>query len=297
MKVIPIPTLNDDLRDFDRLFQLWRQMNKEGSSYRLDFSRCVFLRQNAVAFLGGLIRMVEFRGGEVEIDWGSFEIDVFNNLAKNQFLYHFGEPSIFENIAVTSTGNTIPFREDEEPLKEELIEYLKIFWLGRGWVHISKNLRDLIVGKVLEIFVNSFEHSQSNIGVFSCGQHFPRLNQLILTVVDFGVGIPTNVRGFLNKPTFEAKKAIEWAFESGNSTKSNDQIGRGLGLDLLKDFVVKNQGCMEVFSHDGYARITSERETYVQRSAFFEGTLISIKLQCDEKYYMLTSETNPEFQF
>ncbi|MBE8989397.1 hypothetical protein [Nostoc sp. LEGE 12450] len=56
---LQIPTVNDNLDDFDSLFQLWQKVNQDCSEVIFDFSKCWFLRPNAVAFLGGLIRLIE----------------------------------------------------------------------------------------------------------------------------------------------------------------------------------------------------------------------------------------------
>jgi hypothetical protein len=42
-----------------------------------------------------------------------------------------------------------------------------------------------------------------------------------LTVVDFGVGIPSNVRLFFHNPELAANVALSWAFHPGTTTKSN----------------------------------------------------------------------------
>ena len=63
-KVIQIPTLNDGPYDFARLFEIWNDVNDYFEDIRFDFSRCGFLRPNAVAFLGGLARLVESRMGD-----------------------------------------------------------------------------------------------------------------------------------------------------------------------------------------------------------------------------------------
>lgn len=70
-KVIYIPTLNNNAWDFQQLFTIWSQMNDYFEDVRFDFSRCGFLRPNAVAFLGGLARRIESRMGNVVFDWGS----------------------------------------------------------------------------------------------------------------------------------------------------------------------------------------------------------------------------------
>ena len=62
------------------------------------------------------------------------------------------------------------------------------------------------------------------------------------------------------------------------------------GLELLKDFVHKANGVMRVFSHDGRALIDHQGETYENSESFFEGTLVQIRLLCDDKNYMLSKE-------
>ncbi len=63
----------------------------------------------------------------------------------------------------------------------------------------------------MEIYANAFEHGRTDIGVFSCGQHYPKLGELKLTVIDFGVGIPRNVRDFLKNSNLPADEALKWA--------------------------------------------------------------------------------------
>ncbi|WP_204106304.1 MULTISPECIES: ATP-binding protein [Spirulina sp. CCY15215] len=152
-------------------------------------------------------------------------------------------------------------------------------------MNIGQDLKTLIVSTVWEIYANAFEHGKTDIGVFSCGQHFPKLNKLQLTVVDFGIGIPHNVRDFLEKADFAADKALKWAFKAGTTTRRGE--ARGIGLDLLRNFVKKNKGKLEIFSHDGYAILNESQEEYKIRENFFEGTLVNITLLCDESYYSL----------
>ena len=287
--IVNVPTLNNRCWDFDWLFQLWSQLDDDGLQVQFDFSRCGFLRQNAVAFLGGLVRSIQHRRGAVLIDWNSIQRDVAKNLARNGFMQSFGGP------ASAWSGNSVPFREDRVPNNQGVIDYLGRMWLGQGWVHVSNKLRDAIVGCVWEIYENAFEHAfepgKPNIGIFSCGQHFPRQQTLDLTVLDFGVGIPSNVRIFSRDPNYPAHKALQWAFSPGTTTKPNG-MGRGMGLDLLKRFIKLNKGRLEVFSHEGYAVISENEESFGTRSIYYEGTLMSIRLVCDESFYKLQSEVD-----
>lgn len=283
MITLSVPTINDRRRDFEKLFGLWSQVNGDNLNVTIDFFGCRFLRQNAVAFLGGIVQLIEYRGGRVGFNWESLAPDVRKNLDENGFIGKFltGEPP--------RRGNAIPYREDVIQDKDGLVDYLKSQWLGRDWVHVSRTLRDEIVGRLWEIYANAFEHAQSPVGIASCGQHFPRRRELNLTVVDFGVGIPSNVRVFKKNDEIPSKNAMKWAFQRGTSTKPNG-VGRGVGLDLLKEFVRVTGGRLEVFSHEGYALVDDSQETFGELPTFFEGTLVNIVLKCDERFYRLATE-------
>lgn len=193
-------------------------------------------------------------------------------------------------------GNSIPYREDLSEDRDGLIHYLAEDWLGRGWVHVSNILTAVIVGITCEIYANAFEHGKTNIGVFSCGQHFPRLKELNLTVVDFGVGIPQNVRDFVKNNDLPADEALKWAFQKGATTRGG-QVTGGIGLDYLKQFVHINKGKLQILSHDGCATIDENGEVYEKKQSFFGGTLVNITLLCDESLYALDFEADDELLF
>jgi hypothetical protein len=287
MTRIFVPTISEALTYYERLFDIWRQVTSAGNRIIFDFSRCTFLAQNGVAFLGGLARFIERRGGEVTFDWNTLSPNIRMNLAQNGFLAAFGEG------VEPWEGNSIPYREDEELNKDDLVDYLADRWLGRDWVHLSDGLRNAVAGKVCEIYVNAFEHSNSRVGVFSCGQHYPNLRMVRLTAVDFGVGIPDNVRTFSGDENIHAGSAMKWAFRRGTTTRPG-RAGGGIGLDLLKELVRVNGGALSVFSHEGYALLLSQSEKYEARSRYFEGTIVTIALRCDERYYRLMHERGNE---
>ncbi len=295
-KIIPIPTVNDGPWDFQNLFAIWDQANDYFEDVCFDFSHCGFLRPNAVAFLGGLARLIESRFGSVAFDWASLRNGaVMTNICQNGFAGAFGYPSARWN------GNSIPYREDKLLDMNAIMDYLTYNWIGKGWLHISDRLRDAIAGTMWEIYNNAFEHSGTEIGVFSCGQHYGRQNDLILSVVDFGRSIPANVRTFLRQYANEdsvsklsGAACLKWAFERGNSTCMGS-VARGLGLDLLKEFVRINQGKLEIYSNEGYAVVDRDGERYENRNVSFEGTVVHITLRCDENLYRFRDE--PEVPF
>ncbi|MBD2773543.1 ATP-binding protein [Iningainema tapete] len=288
--ILKVPTINDKPKDFDCLFQLWQQVQECTKEVIFDFSECYFLQQNAVAFLGGLARLVESRGGKAIFNWDTVKNHISMNLKQNGFMYAFnGDEEPWQ-------GNSIPYREDRCQNRDDLVYYLAEQWFGRGWVHISNLLRGVIVGTTLEIYANAFEHGRTDIGVFSCGQHYPKLGELKLTVVDFGVGIPHNVRDFQNNFRLPAAEALKWAFQPGTTTRTGDVTG-GIGLDYLKQFVHINKGKLQILSHDGCATIDEKQEIYENRQTFFGGTLVNITLLCDESYYALDFEPDEEPSF
>ncbi|MGO9531076.1 MAG: ATP-binding protein [Syntrophobacteraceae bacterium] len=295
-KVVQIPRINDGQGDFATLFNIWSQVNDYFEDVRFDFSGCGFLRPNAVAFLGGLARLIESRLGSVVFDWSTLHDNaVMTNLCQNGFAETFGYP------VSGWGGHSIPYREDGVVDMNSIMDYLTYSWIGKGWVHVSNRLRDAIAGTMWEIYSNAFEHSESDIGVFSCGQHFRYHNELILSVVDFGQGIPAKVRTFLRQHAPEdlvskltGAQCLKWAFGRGNSTCRGD-VARGLGLDLLKEFIRLNQGKLEVYSNEGYAIIDKDGERYQKMPISFEGTVVQITLRCDENLYKFKDEVEPSF--
>ncbi|MUG99806.1 ATP-binding protein [Scytonema sp. UIC 10036] len=261
------------------MFGLWQQVRGiHKPQVVFDFSGCKFLRQNAVAFLGGLARLIESGGGQVNFAWDTLQNGIRLNLTENGFIY------AFEKNQPGWQGNSVPYREDLNDNLNGILNYLDKKWLGRDWVEVSQTIKDEIIQNVLEIYSNAFEHAVSDIGIFTCGQRYPNLNILKLTVIDFGIGIPAKVRQFLQKPSMLAQDALDWAFQPGKTTRRGGIPG-GIGLDSLKKFVKSKQGKIEFYSHDGYALIDSNQEIYQSAPTYFEGTLINITIKCDVNYH------------
>lgn len=288
-KVIQVPTIKDAPSDFVKLFELFGKVRNNYEDVRFDFSQCHFMRPNSVAFLGGIARWIQFHEGVVEFDWKTLHYDgpIIKNLCQNGFTeaFNYSYPGW--------DGNSIPYREDKILEMNGIMDYLTYSWIGKGWVQVSNRLQDAIAGRMWEIYNNAFEHSGTHIGVFSCGQYFPNINELILTVIDFGQGIPEKIRRHTKQDpraqTLPASACLKWAFQRGTTT-CNAGVPRGLGLDLLKEFIRVNQGKLEVYSNEGYVRIDKNGEIYDNCKIAFEGTIIHITLRCDEHLYKFKDE-------
>jgi hypothetical protein len=281
-----VPRIYTASEHYNHLFQIWHeitQLPQANLDITLDFQKCSFLSHNGVAFLGGLARFVESRSGKVNFQWDTLQPAVRTNLAQNGFLHKHGVDQ------PPWDGNSIPYRIDYHPSPQEINEYLAHRWLGKRWVNISPGLQNTIVSRVWEIYDNALTHSQSEIGIFSCGQHYPKQKELHLTAIDFGIGIPTKVRSLPENLNLTSLQALEWAFHSGNST-ATPGTSRGMGLHILQEFLTKNQGRLKIYSNDGYVSIKNGKIEYSQQKFNFSGTFVNIAFQCDESYYCLASE-------
>jgi len=154
---------------------------------------------------------------------------------------------------------------------------------------MSPGLEKKFRQSIFEVFENCATHSKSNLGIFVCGQSFPRLNRLDLTISDAGVGIRTNVRRILDKKT-SSVDAIRWAMKEGNTTKTGSQPG-GFGLALLQEFINHNHGKIQIVSRQGYYEFSKEMPIFAKLDADFLGTTINLEINTkDNNSYCLSSE-------
>lgn len=173
-----------------------------------------------------------------------------------------------------------------DPIEDEMeyVSYLLDHWLVPSRISVDDTVYDSVVSCVMEIYLNVFHHTESPIGVVTCGQYFPNKKELDITLVDFGVGIPSNVRRFLKKSRLSAGNSIKWTFQEGNTTlKEPNTIPRGRGLKELKRFIQANKGKIEVYSETGRMVVDSNGEhAYNDMIHSFSGTVVQITLNCDE---------------
>ena len=153
---------------------------------------------------------------------------------------------------------------------------------------MSQGLLKKFIESILEMFSNAVLHSRSELGIFSCGQYFPKRRRLDFSVTDLGIGIRRNV----NEVTGQALSpdaAIKWATEGRNTTKRG-QIPGGLGLKLLREFIDLNGGCINIVSDAGYWRQEKGKTVTAILKRSFPGTVVSVEINtADNRSYLLSS--------
>src|SRR5437667_371956 len=129
----------------------------------------------------------------------------------------------------------------------------------------------------------------ARLGIFSCGQFFPKRHRLDFSVADLGIGVRRNVKEHagLDLP---AHKAIVWATQEHNTTKRGPIPG-GLGLKLLSEFINLNGGRLQIVSDAGYWSLEKgHTETALLRLPF-PGTVVNVEINTsDTQSYALSSE-------
>jgi len=173
-------------------------------------------------------------------------VRVEKSLSKNGFLSLYGHKEIPDRW-----GTTIPYKRFDVKDDRYFAQYLETEYICRSEISVmSPGLLKRFRESIFEIFSNAVLHSQTLMGIFSCGQFFPTRNRLDFSVADLGIGICRNVRENAGLD-LSPEDAIIWATQECNTTKRGPIPG-GLGLKLLGEFIDMNSGRIQIVSDAGY---------------------------------------------
>ena len=251
----------------------------------VDFSPCGFFDANMAAPLAAVLSQIADELNAIEIV--SVPKAIERILRKNRFLVAYGYSSLED-----ANRTTLPFQRIQLVDKGRFADYLRFHMNGKGIPRMTEALGRVFRQSIFEVFQNSVIHSESRLGVFVCGQFYPQLQRLDLTIADAGIGIRTNVRRYLKKD-ISSIEAIRWALQEGHTTKTGPQPG-GVGLKLLIDFIASNQGKIQIASRFGFYEYSSGSERVEKLAADFPGTVVNLEINTgDTATYCLRSEISP----
>jgi len=284
---ISLQEIHSNYEGFSRLIQLASQTT--GCFFddiELDMSQAGWIDANMCAPLGAILYKV---GRDINtIRLTNVPANVEAILSKNGFLCNYGWSRKKDNY-----GSTIEYKRFEPKDDRYFADYIEKQMIGKGIPEMSPGLLKKFRESIYEIFSNSVIHSQTKLGIFSCGQYFHKKHRLDFSVADLGIGICSNIyerRGLI----LSAEEAISWALEGKNTTKSGPIPG-GLGLKLLREFVVKNEGRIQIVSDKGYWELSEGKVKTRAFSEPFPGTIVNIEINtADAKSYRLVSEIRSE---
>lgn len=210
-----------------------------------------------------------------------------NILQRNEFLSYFGFDKIHDdkNTAIKYLKlQPSDSRFFNSYITAELVNHPELPTL-------SAPLKKKITESIYEMFVNAQIHSNTNF-IYTCGQFFPIKHSIWFSITDLGVGFKHNINNRFNT-NLTSIQAIKWAIENGNTTKTS--ISGGIGLSLLKEFITKNNGTMQIISGDGFYSFSADGEDSTTLAFEFPGTIITMQFKTDDKNsYCLKSEISEE---
>lgn len=261
-----LSNINNTFESYQRLISFY-EANKDKFFDDVHIELRQWFSANMSAALGAVLDLLVENVNDINFDYIKPETETI--LQKNEFLSYYGKERIFD-----SNHTTIKYQKlkpsDGKYFKKYVIEEL----IGRGELpKMSNALKEKIVEAIYEIFVNAQIHSETEF-IYTCGQFFPTKNKIEFTIVDTGVGFKEKVNQRFNRK-LSAAKAIEWAVQDKHTTKLN--VSGGIGLALLKEFIGKNKGKMQIVSNDGfyeYGRSGVETRSF---NSEFPGTIVNLQ--------------------
>ena len=268
---------------FQHLAQLAHKMVELSfESVELNFSACSWFDANMCAPLGVVLANSIDKFNTVRLTGLSPGIQSI--LSKNQFLAGFGTQPLIDTHHTTITYRR--FNNSDDRL---FADYLNQNIRDKGLPKMSVDLGVKFKNSILELFVNAAMHSESQIGIFSCGQYYPQKHLLDFCVADGGIGMRRKIFKEIGLK-MNSDQAIAWAMVEGNTTRQGNVPG-GLGLKLIREFITMNNGRIQIVSDRGFWEFSAQCENLTRLDTPFPGTVINIEINtADTKIYRLRSE-------
>jgi len=206
-------------------------------------------------------------------------------LSKNGFLSNYGRMRVPD-----TWGTTIPYQRFDIKDDRYFTRYVETGLIHRPEMpSMSPGVSKKLLESIFEVFSNSVIHSRTKLGIFSCGQYFPRRHRLDFSVADLGIGIRKNVKKIAGLD-LAAEEAIVWATQGRNTTKRG-KIPGGLGLKLLGEFINQNEGRLQIVSDAGYWKLEQGHTSSARLCSPFPGTVVSLEIDTlDTQSYVLSEE-------
>lgn len=286
-----LPKVHHTLHGYQVLTRLYSQT--EGRIFEhieIDMESTTWFDADMCAVLGAILCGLNANLNTVELT--NIQPDVSRILRRNGFLSHYGGEELPDRF-----NTTMPYQRFETTDRHAFASYIEHEFRFPGRLpSMSPQLLAMFIRNIIEVFDNAATHSQSALGVFSCGQRFSQKNLMVFTVVDLGIGIRANIANHLGQD-LSSTDAITWAIQKHHSTR-HKEIVSGLGLTLLLEFMAMNGGSVQIVSDDGYWRKSAKQALKRKLHHPFPGTAVTVEINtADTSSYALSSEIQSENLF
>lgn len=274
--------IDNGFASYQQLINLFQE-NKDSDFSTIDLYMHQWFSANMSAALGAILDKLQDNFNTIQfphIDSGILRI-----LQKNDFLAYFGYQSVLDNH-----HTTIRFLKLKPSDGKFFNNYVFNELLGRAELpKMSEGAKNKIAEALYEIFVNAQIHSESK-HIYTCGQFFPWKDKIEFTVVDVGIGFRDKINNRFNS-NLNAMQAIQWAVQDKNTTKVG--ISGGIGLAILREFIGKNNGKMQIISNDGFYQYSQQGEEMQLFKGAFPGTIVNLQFRTnDNNSYILKTEVD-----
>lgn len=273
--------IHDDVTGYEQLAAFYTLLgNKADAQVSLDF--CKWFDASMCSPLACALEHLRGRGHHFSL--GICDPDIHDLLCKNFF---FTEQAFSSTPRDDTWGSTISYQRFLPSQIEDFQDYIIENFPREYLPTMTEKLWERMTDGFLEIFANANQHAEAD-SVFVCGQYFPHKRRLKFTITDTGIGFQKRIlksRGLTLSPA----DAIEWGMKGGNTTKKNDP--GGVGLNIIKEFIQRNRGIIQVVSHSGYWTMYNHAVKKQPLKTSFPGTAVHITIRTDDPCsYRLASE-------
>lgn len=282
MNKFKLNRIDDSYASYQSLINLYESY-KEDLFSDIHLELRGFFSANLSSVLGAILDNFKENINDIHFDYITPQVEQI--LLKNEFLSYYGKTKINDLY-----NTTIKFQKlkpsDGKFFKNYVITEL-IDAYDSNLPKMSKGVKDKIVESIYEIFINAQMHSNTNF-IYTCGQFFPNQNKIEFCIVDTGVGFKKKVNQRF-QVNLNSLQAIRWAVQDKKTTKI--EISGGIGLALLKEFVKKNKGKMQIISNDGFYEFDGNTENARLFNGEFPGTIVNLQFNTNDNInYLLKSE-------
>lgn len=280
MSTFTLNNIDSSFESYQQLINLYNK-NRESLFETIELSFQQWFAANLCSPLGGILD--KLLNDLNTIQFNHIPPKIRTIIQKNDFLSHFGYQK-----RIDTNDTTIKYLKLKPTDGRFFHGYVVNELLNRPELPaMTSALKKKISESIYEIFINAQLHSDTDF-IYTCGQFFPTKQSIEFTITDTGVGF----RNRINKrfgSTLSSVQAIKWAVRDGHSTRQG--ISGGIGLAILREFITRNRGKIQIISDNGFYQLDANMEETKLFSGSFPGTIINMQFKTDDmSSYSLANE-------